>query len=242
MNKKFIEVEAGVFQLEPGAQGGNIEYKDGKPLYRFMDSLYIREQNLHLLSPEDVTNLCRARSNNIDLIGGANYRVKEIFRKYLEIASPSIIFEIGAGTLPLMTAAPVGMTYILSDADPKAANEVSDGENFCVFSKSDYKLSYEDNYFDLVVAVFVFQFKVYEQQIKELYRCIGESGIILANVYRRPQGSRADLTKEFKSVGFFVSILDDPEKLCKEHEYWIIGKSESSNSAAAAIFRSIIGI
>lgn len=242
MNMKFTEVEPGVFQLKPGAQGGSIEYKDGKPLYRFMDSLYIHEQNLHLLSPEYVTNLCRARSNNTDLIGGANHRVKEVFRKYLEIASPTIVFEIGAGTLPLMAAAPSGMTYILSDADPKAADEISDGENFCVFSRSDYKLSYEDNYFDLVVAVFVFQFRVYNQQIKELYRCIAKSGVILANVYRRPQDSRADLVKEFESFGFSVSILDDPEQLCKEHEYWIIGKSEDSNRTAADIFKSIVGL
>lgn len=241
MNKKFTEVEAGVFQLESGAQGGGIEYKDGEPLYRFMDSLYIREENLHLLPPEDVTSLCRARSNNIDLIGGANHRVKEIFRKYLEIASPRIVFELGAGTLPLMTAAPTGMTYILSDADP-AAGEVSDGENFCVFSRSDYKLSYEDNYFDLVVAVFVFQFRVYQQQIKELYRCIGDNGVILANVYRRPQYSRADLVKEFEDFGFSVLILNDPERLCKEHEYWIIGKNEGSNSVAASIFGSIIRV
>jgi hypothetical protein len=205
-----------------------------------MDNLYIRQQHLHLLTPKEVTNLCRARSSNPQLIGGANARVKEIFLNYLERTAPKAVFEIGAGKLPLINTAPPEMIYILSDADPKAGEDISNEDNFCIFSSSDYKLDYDDSYFDVVVAVFVFQFRVYTKQIAELHRCMADNGVLIANVYRRPQDARLELINEFKAAGFSVSTLNDPEKLCKTHEYWVIGKSQEKNNATINLIESII--
>jgi len=240
MNHKLIEVEQGVFRLVDDDQGADVVHRNGEPLYRFMDNLYIRQQHLHLLTPEEVTNLCRARSSNPQLISGANARVKDVFLNYLERTTPKVVFEIGAGKLPLINTAPPGMIYILSDADPEAGEDISSDNNFCVFSSSDFRLGYGDSYFDVVVAVFVFQFHVYTKQIAELYRCIASNGVLIANVYRRPQDARLDLINDFKAAGFFVSVLSDPEKLCKIHEYWIIGKSEEKNTAAINLIESII--
>ncbi|MNG33298.1 hypothetical protein D3C84_1195190 [compost metagenome] len=64
--------------------------------------------------------------------------------------------------------------------------------------------------------------------------------MLIANVYRRPQDARLELINEFKAAGFSVSILSDPEKLCKIHEYWVIGKSEEKNIAAINLIKSII--
>jgi len=239
MVHKFIEVEQGVFRLTGDDQGADIIQRNGEPLYRFMDNLYIREQHLHLLSPKEVTNLCRARSNNPQLIGGANTRVKTIFLKYLELTTPKTVFEIGAGKLPLMTVAPAGMKYVLSDADANAGEDLSE-DSFCVFSRSDYRLDYDDNYFDLIVAIFVFQFDVYKKQIAELHRCIANGGTLIANVYRRPQDARLELINEFEAVGSTGSILSDPENLCKAHQYWIIGKNKEQNLTSLKLMESII--
>src|SRR5690606_19125394 len=100
------------------------------------------------------------------------------------------------GKLPLMTVAPAGMKYVLSDADANAGEDLSE-DSFCVFSRSDYRLDYDDNYFDLIVAIFVFQFDVYKKQIAELHRCIANGGTLIANVYRRPQDARLELINEF---------------------------------------------
>jgi hypothetical protein len=240
MNHKFIEVEQGVFQLTGNDQGDEVVERNGEQLYRFMDNLYIRQQHLHLLSPGEVTNLCRARSNNPQLIGGANARVKKILLKYLERTVPKAVFEIGAGKLPLISTAPPEMIYVLSDADPQAGEDIPNEDNFCIFSSSEYKLNYSDNYFDVVVAIFVFQFHVYPKQIAELHRCIASNGILIANVYRRPQSARLELINEFEAAGFFVSILSDPEELCKTHEYWIIGKNKEINITTTNILESII--
>lgn len=240
MDYKFIEVEQGVFRLAGDDQGDEVIYVNSEPLYRFMDNLYIRQQHLHLLTPKEVTSLCRARSSNPQLIGGANARVKEIFFNYLERTTPKTVLEIGAGKLPLINTPRPEMIYILSDADPEAGENISDEDNFCIFSSSDYKLNYDDNYFDLVVAIFVFQFRVYDKQIAELHRCIAKNGVLIANVYRRPQDARLELINNFKTAGFFVSVLSDPEKLCKNHEYWIVGKSEEANTAAIDLIEFMI--
>lgn len=224
MQSKITEIEPDVFFVETADSSTPRIEHNGIYLYRFMDSLYIKKENLEDLSPKEVSNLCRARLRYPDLIGPVNGKVKKIINMYVQAVRPSLLFEIGAGESPAVDNPPSETIYLKSDADSRLSEKKQ--EEMVLFSEENYRLPYDNCSLDMAVAVFVFQFKIYREQIEELYRCLKIDGVIVANVYRRRQDSRADLEKDFNYSGFYIVRLQDPQNLCREHEYWLIGKNK----------------
>ncbi len=223
---EILEIEPGVYLSKDTRKSSDIIKHKEILLYRFMDSFYIEKENLEDLSPSEVENLCRARLKYPSLIGPANAKVKKIIENYVQIALPKKLFEIGAGKSPAIEKPPTETAYTTSDADSEA--EYANEEKVLLFSANKCDLPYKDSSLDMAIAVFVFQFKIYKPQIEELYRCLKDDGLIIANVYRRKDASRINLETDFKTAGFNVSRIADPQNLCRDHEYWLIGKDSKT--------------
>lgn len=210
---------------------------EGVTLHRFMDFFYINCAADELDSSQ-VEALCRARSLNPSSFAGANSLVRKVFREFIEKSKSKNILEVGAGTNPIIPECElVGaqINYVRSDADPVNADENN------VFSGTANVLNHPDGYFDFAAAVFVLHFKFYGEQISEIYRCLKQNGIFLANVYRRSEQSRMVLREEFECRDFELVILNDPSNLCQDHQYWVAGKNKAEAEAAANLLLGIIG-
>lgn len=232
------EICDGVFKLLQGSGGKCIEY-NGEVLYRFMDCFYIKKEHLHELSAEEVSNLCRARARYPELITNVNSLVQAIFLKLVRQANPQKLLEIGSGSRPLLSTPPEHFLYVMSDADQSVVMSHSASKaQFCEFSSTNSKLPYGEEFFDMVIAVFVLQFKFYDAQISELYRCIAQEGVFVANVYRRSPAASKELCEQFESKGFKVFRILDPQSLCSAHEYWLVSKSQGQIQRIAALLDS----
>lgn len=210
---------------------------DGWILQRFMNIFYIY-RDADALSPEEVEALCRARAEHpSSFAGGANGKVRQLFRRFIYSLRPSKLVEVGAGTNPIFSEAEAeraGIFYVRSDADPMNAKS----EN--VFSGTRGSLPYPSEHFDLAMAIFVLHFKFYEVQIIELHRCLSQAGLFIANVYRRSSTSRSTLVEDFRRAGFSCLLMDDPHHLCHEHQYLLATKDDAWLGRAAQLFEATL--
>lgn len=196
---------------------------DGLSYHRFMDRFFVRSEQLDELDLPDVLALCRARAAYESSIGPANDEVKRLFRKLVASIAPSHLVEIGAGARPLYEGATLPFGYSTLDADVQLISDGASGlTRFC----SEFAATgLEDQSVDMVVAIFVFQFRVYVNQLQEISRILSPQGVMVVNVYRRSPISRAILIQQLESFGLLVDVVPDVNQVCQTHEYWVVGKS-----------------
>lgn len=194
----------------------------GSRFYRFMNKFYVSNPELDQLSMEEVISLCRARDEYSSSIESPNGRVKEIFRSVTNALRPSLVVEIGAGSRPLYENKNISFNYLILDADLDSL-ETCEGEK-AEFSNVSSRVDVETGSACLVVAVFVFQFRVYARQVEEISRILSDDGVLLVNVYRRTSQSRKALADLLADKGLVLTVLADPENLCRDHEYWAVSK------------------
>ena len=218
----IVRLYKGVYEASGGSSAEI--FHDGLHLQRFMDIFYVSGAT-DLLNAEQVEALCRSRAEHpATFTGGANAQVRQIFKRFVASFRPSTLLEVGAGTNPLFSTAEASayeISYVRSDADP---TNVEGGE---IFSGTTSSLRYPPDHFKLAVAIFVLHFKFYDVQISELHRCLSSLGLFIANVYRRSSASRMKLLEDFRCHGFKCELIDDPQSLCRTHQYLIAAKSDS---------------
>lgn len=191
----------------------------GVEFYRFMDRFFVREAELDQLSLPDVISLCRAREKYSDSIGAANEAVKNVLRMFVAQTTPNRVVEIGAGARPLFNGDTKVFEYLALDADLESMAQVSARKDkFCSQTSN---TSIEDASVDLIVAVFVFQFRIYDSQLDEIARILAPEGLLLFNVYRRTEQSKRRLVADLERRGLSVARLSDPHNVCQDHEYWL---------------------
>jgi SAM-dependent methyltransferase len=243
MNENFLEeVETGVLKIKgdnPGPE--EVEYK-GTIYYRFMDFFYVTNKNLDELEPEQVSNLCRARVKYPDSISVVNEDVRKVFKALAQALKPSSLLEIGAGRNPIFAPNEHKPDcYILADADSEVVTYHANLSIDCYeFSQNICELPYFDDFFEMVIAVFVLHFPFAINQLLEINRRLKVSGVIIANVYRRSSESREKLTQNMMDVGFKIIKIQDTDNLCRDHEYWILGKEHTSVQICASKLKDII--
>jgi hypothetical protein len=243
MNDNFLEeVEPGVLKLtsnEPGPE--EVDYR-GTTYYRFMDFLYIRNKNLDELSTEEVSNLCRARAKYPGLISTVNYDVRRVFKLLAEKVQPSSLLEVGAGRNPIFGNGDRKPDYyILADADSEVVAYHANRSNDCYeFSNEICALPQFEDFFEMAIAVFVLHFPFHSNQILELSKRLKNSGVIVANIYRRSFTSREQLTFDILNVGLKILKVQDVDNLCRDHEYWILGKEEEVVQNCGSLLKEII--
>lgn len=201
------------------------EYK-GKTYYRFMDFFYTYTPYLDELTALEVSHLCRARASHPELISQTNIDVRELFRRVAVELSPRTFLEIGAGSHPIFYNEPQNREgFIISDADQEVIDKLGNENNKCqIFSSTEYELHFNNDHFELVMAIFVLHFPFYKEQLTELYRTMSPSGAMIANVYRRTIEAKERLRADMEEAGFKIHKVHDTKNLCRDHEYWIIGK------------------
>lgn len=227
MVERYFEViEPNVLKVVGDEKGPDETTHNGKKYYRFMDFFYTYTPFLDELEAVDVSHLCRARAKFPNLISQTNTDVRELFRRVAVELAPKTFLEIGAGFHPIFNKSKQDCAgYVISDADPEVIEKFSHLNYICqVFSSESCELEFGDGHFELVMAVFVLHFPFYENQLAELYRAMSPSGAMIANVYRRTVEAKNRLSVDMEAAGFKVHKVIDQKKLCKDHEYWVIGK------------------
>lgn len=198
----------------------------GVRYFRFMDVFFVPHSDLDELSMPQVIALCRAREANSVAIGRPNEIVKSLFRRVVEEVAPKCVAEIGAGARPLYDGHGEKFEYIALDADEAAMSKLSVRKER--FHGHVDELDIDSGSVDLAIAVFVFQFKLYSKQIEQISRILTPDGVLLANVYRRSEQSRVVLIAELRASGLHVDRVHDSAGLCRDHEYWVASRSQSS--------------
>ncbi|PMV24995.1 MULTISPECIES: hypothetical protein [unclassified Pseudomonas] len=240
---KFVTVEDGVLKVVDDTKKGPEEVLHSEVMYyRFMDYFYTQTKHLDQLTPEGVSNLCRARAKYPSLISKTNVEVRSLFKALAKTINPATLLEIGAGRNPVFEdEPPTKMHYVLSDADNEVVVFHSENNSECyAFSGEICNLPSREDYFEMVIAVFVLHFPFHKNQLVELYKRLSSSGVIIANVYRRSTEARESLISEITETGFKIKKIVDSAKLCRDHEYWILGKSYAQLENCAIILKKLI--
>lgn len=238
----FVEITPGVYKMKPEEKGLSTVEFQGKTYFRFMDYFYIETENLDDLKPEQVSNLCRARAMYPHLISPVNIEVRQNFKALVEIVRPSKLLEIGAGQDPVLSLDETEQIhYVLSDADTSVVTHHTKAGRECYeFSKNICNVPDLNDLFDMAIAVFVLHFPFHKNQLLELSKRLKPSGIIVANVYRRNSESRDILMNEMLDAGFISLRIPDNVEICRDHEYWIIGKQDSQLKKYAHILEKLV--
>lgn len=199
---------------------------DGIAHYRFMDNFYVICP-LDELAKDQVVALCREREKFTHLTGDGtpNGKVRDILRNFAIRSEPNTLLEIGAGKSPCAPKPNAKQTFILSDFDDRYCHQTqrSDFSRYLTFS-DERPLDFVENYFDVMLASFVFQFPIYPSQLREISRCLALDGTLLCNMYRRTTDSRNALAEQLRRLGLRTTTISDPANLCQNHEYWVIQK------------------
>ena len=226
----LTEEGQGIFLLSPRFPGDapRLINVDRRRLFRFFDYIYIPSQSENL-SPAQVhvVNVLRLRL----MLGGystdAHARVKARVVSAVISSSPQTVLEWGCGYDALNLRFPSTIQYVGVDLDREVVDFQSVLHVRC-HEPSDDALRPLANSIDMIVSVFVFHFAIAEEHAIVMWSLLKNGGQILANVYRRNAQSRDALRSMFQHVGFTVARLVDPERLCADHEYWLLGREIDS--------------
>jgi|tagenome__1003787_1003787.scaffolds.fasta_scaffold20984352_5 SAM-dependent methyltransferase len=207
---------------------------DGRKYQRFMNYIFIPGSTENLSGEQilAVNELRKRLLRNDPSIGKVNERVRQVFLWTVEITAPGSLLEVGPGFEPLFRTAPPGVQYWLADMSEEvlAANRNLGLASFLFTPDSGVPLPQES--IDLVIAIFVLQFSLASEQILELARILRPDGVMIANVYRRPEQSRGMLLETFIEAGLQVMRIADRQNLCRGHEYWLIFRDPGSPALA----------
>lgn len=189
---------------------------------RFMDRIYLPVSTEQLTTAQiTVVNRLRRRLIEEDAIEPADRKVKEKFGRLIERLGVRSVFEWGCGYYPLIPYLPSAAgRYLGIDIDPEVVRERRLAGSQAQLALEFDAASVEP--FEIGVAIFVFHFRVTEQQLTAIRHLIGPNGAFVANVYRRSEPSRRALARDVHEAGLQVTRLLDRQEICRNHEYWIL--------------------
>jgi hypothetical protein len=143
--------------------------------------------------------------------------------------------ELGPGIRPLLDAGTEAFRYELLDLNKDNVQRLTASGHCASLFRDRTPLHLEAGSVDLVVAVFVFQFHIATSQINEIVRVLSQTGLIVANVYRRSPRARKQLRDHFESCGCEVKIIERTDGVGHDHEYWLVGRDLGDSKCKAAI-------
>lgn len=199
---------------------------EGKQCELFLDHFYL-DRPLDKLSTEQVIEICRLREeiSECRAKGSPNSIVRNVFSEMIRLTQPKSVLEIGPGMFPLFSSNTKEFDYMLGELDYRVVeSNKTAGYNIHHFD-IDSSLSIPDGYIDIIFGIFVFQFNISDKQIKELERVLNINGGLMINVYHRNDNERDSLIRKLELYGLLVQIVEDPIKLCRQHQYWMVSKS-----------------
>ena len=223
-----------LFAEGPGSRPATVVVA-GETHYRFHDFIYISKP-LDELTEAQVLAVCSLRSS---MSTSDQLKPNKIVRRHFELLTiafdPGVVLEVGPGNRPLFRVDDQTFDYELAELDEDiVCHLVNLGYSAYPFN-GNAGLNIPDNSVDLILALFVFQFSFSSYQVDELTRVLGQSGLIVANMYRRSTESRAQLQVMFTENGFNLEIVTLDDGIGYGHEYWLIGRKLDSERCALTI-------
>ncbi|HUI28711.1 MAG TPA: methyltransferase domain-containing protein [Candidatus Acidoferrales bacterium] len=222
----------GIMYIDPaGPERPETIRCEGKTYSRFMDFIYI-SKSAEELSEDEVLAVNKLREQFIQKMPHweINISVRAKFLRVIDSLVINSVLEIGPDSNPLFPdSGHKFKEYFTADLDLESVDLLSSKGIKSFHFNLNAPLPLPDSSIDLVVALFVFQFPISIQQIKEIRRVVKPDGAVMANVYRRDQRSRDELRAQFLEVGLHCKVIPDGSHLCRDHEYWCLSVNEDSN-------------
>ena len=194
---------------------------------RFMD---------YILSPVDTDavdlnmlstiNSLRLRLVASGFAGSTNGIIKRAFSDFVSHGSHQTVVDWGCGFDPVNTR--MGDPRRIGvDLDPAVVATQRSAGHECYLPADPALLQYAGGV-DAILAAFVFHFRIGTSHIRMMCNLLREdSGVIVANVYRRSEESRSRLAESIRAEGLALRTAIDRSNLCRQHEYWMASKSRS---------------
>lgn len=204
-----------------------------------MDSIYL-DRPCEKLDVKKIQVLNEARRPLLERseVGSVNAKVRSALAEGLRAAAVRTVLEWGCGYHPMREL--LGhLEYAGLDVDPRVVewNRRQPATRRCPVYEADRDLPrIAAGSQEAIVSPFVFHFRLPRVHVATMRRALAPGGIVLANVYRRSARSRRELVDEFQQAGFRVHRIDDPAKLCVDHEFWcltVAGEAATGREGAA---------
>lgn len=233
----IVEASDGIFFLHPlyGSPLPRTATIDGRVHYRFMDYIMLPTM-VEYLSPDQISivNALRLQLLNGGAASAAHLVFKDATLRYLSSAGVRSVVEWGCGFDPVALPLDTLEDYLCIDIDPAVvAFQNGIGVRCCI--PTDPALTVTDRRFDVIIAIYVFHFRISIGDMKLMRRLVRGDGIILANVYRRSALSRARLARDFVSAGFCLATAADPAELSLRNEFWMLSPSRPKSDLQKAL-------
>ena len=222
----FAVFENGIGFVEPGSvpsPPATVVF-DGHLFRRFMDFIYLPAP-ADDLTRDQVISVNRLREHLIEmwLFTSANARVKQRMATAVRTLAPCSVLEWGCGYRSIEPFLPAGAGYMAVDVDPNVVSYQRARGTRCFLADQLLEGACTDSH-DVILSAFVFHFDIPGRHIAAMHRLLRAEGLVLANVYRRAERSRARLRDAFAAHGFKLIAKPDPDRLCRAHEYWVLHK------------------
>lgn len=210
---------AGIVTLD--RDGPLVIQTDNGRLERFMDRIYVPGRTEEL-NRDQVVIVNRLRLELIEegAIEPSNEEVKRKVGALAEEIGARSVLEWGCGFHPVFPYLGKGVkSYVATDIDATAVEAQRQGGVEALLCDEAGGL---DRHFDLAVSVFVWHFDIPVDHLRTLRLLLGSDGVLFANVYRRTEESRVRLARAVAEAGLDLSRIDDPRRICRAHEYWVM--------------------
>ncbi|MFQ1728196.1 class I SAM-dependent methyltransferase [Aeromonas veronii] len=207
--------------------GPNSILYNGHPYYRYMDRLYIPKEPSEL-DPSEVSQLSELRLRFAGEIIDYDYSLN-VMQKLYELANINkrgriidfgcgggiIIDGIKSGKINPIPLSIIGLDIsefavfyakkaFLDNQTNPAVKTIQEFQ--CRVFNENEKLDIDSNSIDAIISNFVMHFKVYEQQMSELYRALKPGGKFIYNdyIYSRYMGHTKKTLTLLNKVGFQI--------------------------------------
>lgn len=204
---------------------------DGKKYYRFMNYFYIPKP-VYELDEYYVKFINDLRYNFKDLVIDneyntiIEYKIFNSIMDYVQLNGPIKLLDFGCGEGALgnflKEKIKTDKTFNLYGVDIRDIdrNLLFNYKSFHLVSLSQ-ELPFDDHYFDIVIALFVFHFRISNVQLESLYRSLKKGGLLWFNLI---DSADRNILNRIEQVGFkqkkrYREMIND-----KYIEYYIYDK------------------
>ncbi len=198
---------------------------DGVLLERFMDKIFVPAP-LDRLTPAQISAVNSLREQVLGLTPNwaTNEIVKRTVSDFVVRSGADPVLEWGCGYSSLENHTP-GISLTLVDIDPAVVDFHRTAGRRCYSTDTD-RQNIPKSYYAAVVSVFVWHFAVGAEHLSSMVAALRVQGFVLTNVYRRSDSSKKELAARIRAVGLQLHRHSDRRRLCRNHEYWLMSKSD----------------